>query len=53
METSGLIETFEKRIRSAIKHDVQGKCSLVYLIFCVATDSSGSSFNTLTSYNAI
>lgn len=55
METSGLIEIFERRIRSAIKLDVKGKCKLKCLIFCVATDSSVSSFSalTVTSHNAI
>lgn len=47
METSGLIKIFEKRIRTAIKLDVQGKCNLVCLLFCVANDSSVPSFNAL------
>lgn len=55
METSGLIEIFEKHIRTAIKHDVQGKCNLVCLLFCVVTDSSVPYFNgpSVTSHNVI
>jgi len=34
METSGLIEIFERRIRSVIKLDVKGKCNLPDILCC-------------------